>query len=74
MQRLAIALDKESKDRSTNTGKYMARRGMDLSDGEELLLAIQRGDDEHIQRVAGRYENQQEAERVLQSAIREKYK
>ena len=71
---IAIALDEESKDRSTNTGKYMARRGMELSDGEELLLAIQRGDDEHIQRVAGRYENQQEAERVLQSAIREKYK
>lgn len=71
---IAIALDEESKDRNTNTGKYMARRGMDLSDGEELLLAIQRGDDEHIQRVAGRYENQQEAEGALQRTIREKYK
>lgn len=71
---IAIALDEESKDRSTNTGKYMARRGMELSDGEELLLAIQRGDDEHIQRVAGRYENQQEAEGALQRTIREKYK
>jgi hypothetical protein len=71
---IAIALDEDSKDRSTNTGKYMARRGMDLSDGEELLLAIQRGDDEHIQRVAGRYENQQEAEGALQRTIREKYK
>ena len=69
---LRIVFNKEPT--KTKTGKYMARRGMDLSDGEELLLAIQRGDDEHIQRVAGRYENQQEAEGALQRTIREKYK
>ena len=71
---IAIAMDEESKDSKTKTGRYMARRGLDLNDGEEALLAIQRGDSEHIQRVFGRYESQEEAERVLQSAIREKYK
>ena len=71
---IAIAMDAESKDPKTKTGRYMARRGLDLNDGEEALLAIQRGDTEHIQRVFGRYESQEEAERVLQSAIREKYK
>jgi hypothetical protein len=70
---LTIWLDEESKDPRTKTGRYMARRGLDLSNGEELLLAIQRGDMEHIQRVAGRYENQQKAESALQSAIRAKY-
>ena len=57
----------------TKTGAYMARRGMDLSNGEEMLLAIQRGDEAHIQRVFGRFESQKEAESALQSAIREKY-
>ena len=70
---IAIAMDEESKDQRTKTGRYMARRGLDLNNGEEMLLAIQRGDEEHIQRVFGRYENQQQAESALQSAIREKY-
>ena len=70
---IAIAMDAESKDPKTKTGRYMARRGLDLNDGEEALLAIQRGDTEHIQRVFGRYESQEEAESALQHVIREKY-
>lgn len=41
--------------------------------GEELLNAIQKGTEEDIQRVFGRFENQQQAESALQSAIRGKY-
>jgi hypothetical protein len=51
----------------------MAWRGMDLNDKEQMILAIQSGDEEHLQRVFGRFENQQKAESALQSAIREKY-
>lgn len=58
----------------TKTGAYMARRGMDLNNGEEMILALQRGDMEHIQRVFGRYESQEKAESALQSAIGEKYR
>lgn len=41
--------------------------------GEELLNAIQKGTEEDIQRVFGRFENQQQAESALQSAIKAKY-
>ena len=41
--------------------------------GDELLNAIQKGTEEDIQRVFGRFENQQKAESALQSAIRAKY-
>lgn len=41
--------------------------------GEELLIAIQKGTEEDIQRVFGRFENQQKAESALQSAIKAKY-
>lgn len=43
------------------------------NNGEELLNAIQKGTEEDIQRVFGRFENQKKAESALQSAIREKY-
>ena len=58
----------------TSTGRYIARKGMYLNNGEEMILALQRGDMEHIQRVFGRFETQEEAERALQSAIGEKYR
>ena len=58
----------------TKTGTYMAWRGMDLNDKEQMILAIQSGDEEHLQRVFGRFENQQKAESALQSAIGEHYK
>lgn len=85
---IAIALDKESRDPATKTGRQMARmsglqsaaKGINpfvnvdtYNNGEEMLLAIQKGDEDHIQRVFGRFENQQKAESALQSAIREKY-
>lgn len=58
----------------TKTGSYMAWRGMDLNDKEQMILAIQSGDEEHLQRVFGRFENQQKAESALQSAIGEQYR
>ena len=73
VQTFGFAFD-DRKNPRTKTGAYMARRGMDLTDGEEMILAIQRGDEEHIQRVFGRYETQQEAESALQSAIGTQYK
>lgn len=42
--------------------------------GEELLNALQKGTPEDIQRVFGRFENQQKAESALQSAIGEQYR
>lgn len=42
--------------------------------GDELLQAIQKGTEEDIQRVFGRFENQQKAESALQSAIGEQYR
>jgi hypothetical protein len=57
----------------TKTGTYMAWRGMDLNDKEQMILAIQSGDEEHLQRVFGRFESQQKAESALQSAIKAKY-
>ena len=41
---------------------------------DELLTAIQKGTEEDVQRVFGRYESQEEAEHALQSAIGEKYR
>ena len=57
----------------TKTGTYMAWRGMDLNDKEQMILAIQSGDEEHLQRVFGRFDSQQQAESALQSAIKAKY-
>lgn len=83
---IAISLDRD--DPATKTGRQMARKtGLQsaakglipwvnvetYNDGEEMLLAIQKGDEKHIQRVFGRFENQQKAESALQSAIRKKY-
>ena len=73
VQTAGFALDDKPNPR-TKTGAYMARRGMDLNNGEEMILALQRGDMEHIQRVFGRYESQEKAESALQSAIGEKYR
>lgn len=67
--RIAFNVDNDA----TSTGYYMALTGKDLNDGEQLLLAIQRDDQEHIERVASRFESQQKAESALQSAIREEY-
>ena len=62
------------------TGALSAAKGIypfvdvkKYSNGEEMLLAIQRGDEAHIQRVFGRFESQKEAEGALQSVIREQY-
>ena len=58
---------------STSTGRSIAWSGQNLNDGDELLLAIQRGDTAHFERVASRFENRQKADSALQSAIRKQY-
>lgn len=75
VQTAGFALD-ERKNPATSTGKYMAThaKAQNLTDGQQLLLAIQRGDEKHFERVASRFENQQKAESALQSAIAEQYK
>jgi hypothetical protein len=72
VQTLGFAWD-DRPNPKTKTGTYMAWRGMDLTDKEQMILAIRSGDEEHLQRVFGRFESQQKAESALQSAIREKY-
>ena len=72
VQTLGFAWD-DIPNPKTKTGSYMAWRGMDLNDKEQMILAIQSGDEEHLQRVFGRFESQQKAESALQSAIKAKY-
>lgn len=82
-----IHLDKET---GTSTGRHIAVAGaVDNAlksvypwyqkrnyndDGEQLLLAIQRGDEEHITRVAERFDSQEKAEGALVSAIGSHYR
>ncbi|MBO7252768.1 MAG: hypothetical protein J6V25_09090, partial [Oscillospiraceae bacterium] len=72
VQTLGFAWD-DRPNPKTKTGTYMAWRGIDLNDKEQMILAIQRGDEEHLQRVFGRFDSQQQAESALQSAIKAKY-
>ena len=72
VQTFGFAFD-DRKNPKTKTGTYMAIRGKDLSDKEQMILAVRKGDEEHLQRVFGRYETQKDAESALQQAIREKY-
>ena len=72
VQTLGFAWD-DRPNPKTKTGTYMAWRGMDLNDKEQMILAIKSGDEEHLQRVFGRFESQQKAESALQSAIKAKY-
>ena len=57
----------------TSTGSYMAWTGKKLDNGDELLLAIQRGDTAHMERVASRFDSQEKAMSGLMSAIRKQY-
>lgn len=63
----------EGQEAATGTGWYLAATGQNLSDGEQMLTAIRRGDEAHIQRVFGRFDSQKKAESALQSAIRAEY-
>ena len=72
VQTFGFAFD-DRKNPKTKTGTYMAIRGKDLNDKEQMILAVRKGDEEHLQRVFGRYETQEDAESALQQAIREKY-
>lgn len=47
--------------------------GGDTSNQEQLYAALIKGDAEHIQRVAGRYEDQAAAESAMRSAIKAHY-
>lgn len=58
---------------STSTGRSIAWSGQNLNDGDQLLLAIQRGDTAHFERVASRFENRQKADGALKSAIRKQF-
>jgi hypothetical protein len=60
-------------DAKTDTGKYMAWRGEKLDNGEQLLLAIQRGDMAHMERVASRFDDMEKAMGGLMTAIRRQY-
>lgn len=66
-------------ERGTATGRSIAvRENLPFAgrydDGEQMLLAIRKGDMAHLERVAARFENQQQAESALRTAIGNAYK
>lgn len=63
-----------AKNTATRTGYYMAATGKNMSDGEQLLLAIRRDDQKHFERVAGRFDDQKSAESALKTTIGTHYK
>lgn len=60
-------------NKATSTGYRMAWRGEKLDNGEQLLLAIQSGDNAHMERVASRFEDMDKAMGGLMTAIRRQY-